>query len=232
MTIRVLVQAAVCGCLVACSSASLGEIIFTETFDDDTNFKPNQDLVFSAADPADYFGLTYGNTPGVDEKAYGGFDGRYLAGRDVDGIAGFESPAVNLTWMIDVSGFENLQFSGKFAQSQDSIGQIDADDYLTLTASLDGGVASEILAFRGVGGVFTSSLNQQLWDTASVHSGAIAGSGNVLTLVFSASVNNGSEDFGADTFIVTGTPMSEPVPEPGFAGLLAGLALLVRRRRA
>ena len=232
MKVRVSIQTAACGCVLAGSLASQGEIIFTETFDDDLQFISRPTLVLSAADPSDYFGLTYGNTPGVDEKDYGGFDGRYLAGRDVDGIAGFESPAVTLTWLIDVSGFENLQFSGKFAQSQDSIGQIDADDYLTLTASLDGGVASEILAFRGVGGVFTSSLNQQLWDTASVHSGAIAGSGNVLTLVFSASVNNGSEDFGADTFIVTGTPMSEPVPEPGFAGLLAGLALLVRRRRA
>ena len=219
------------------SPATNAAVLLNETFDNSAAFTTS--TAFFADTFGDFFGISgsaadFGGaaTPG-GVKAYTGFDDNILTGQDLDG-EGATLP-ITIAWTgIDISGETGLSFSGDFAEFFDAPGDIDAGDQLFVEAQIDGGGFLTILEF--VPGSFTSTSGPTngffelgaatLGNAAQTFTAPIAGTGSLLDLRLTVSVDSGDEDFGVDNFIV------QSVPEPTTA-LLGGLGLLalLRRRR-
>lgn len=202
--------------------------VLNETFDDTSNFTIADaagTLSFFSDGGGDYFGLNDGLGGGnygagaapSGAKAYTGADGSYLEGQDLDG-EGATLPVSILFSSLDISNLTNLSFSGDFAEFFDSPGDIDSTDFLLVEYQIDGGGFQNLLAFEGAD--FTSGSSNgnfrqdtdfdgegdgtTLTDAFQTFTAGIAGTGALLDLRFSASVNAGDEDFAADNFVITG----------------------------
>ncbi len=195
--------------------------LFIESFENDTQFTVSSGLFSDGG--FDYLGLTSGNYGGGAApsglKTYTGFSGSFLSGMDLDG-EGATLP-VDITWSnIDISGHDNLEFSGLFAEAFDAPGDIDFDDFLVVSYAIDGGPYQTLVDFRldvaepdNFNGIFREDTNgdnrgegAMLSDNASNFTKSIAGTGNSLDLRLTARVNAGDEDFAVDTFAINGTP--------------------------
>jgi len=206
------------------------DTLLNETFDSSAGFTLSTPLFDDGG--SDYLVLT--DSPGgADVKSYTGFTGSYLAGEDLDG-EGADLP-VTATWTVDITNYENLTFSGDFAEFFDSPGDIDEADDLWITAAIDGSPAETIIDFDGAdfssgtfNGVFRlDGTGTALGDAAQNFSAPISGTGSTLTLVLSADLGSGDEDFAVDNFVVEG----DVIPEPTSLALLGLGGLLIARRR-
>ncbi len=159
-------------------------------------------------------------TDGSDiNKSYTGAVGFFFAGQDLDdgGWTGSASPS-QLTWTgIDISGKSNIEFTGLFGEAFDTPGDIDAGDYLYLEYRIDNGTWDTLVAFRNDG----SQYNSNFWedtdldgigdgmlisnDSMNSVTKTITGTGSLMDLRFTASVNSGDEDFAIDEFQLSGT---------------------------
>ncbi|MBK4216503.1 ExeM/NucH family extracellular endonuclease [Paracoccus caeni] len=215
----------------AASDAATSEVALHETFDDATGFATS--VPFFSDGSGDYFGIA-GAASGDDFgegatpsglKSYGGTDGGYLTGHDLDGEGA--SLPVTAEWSgIDINGLSDLTFQGRFAEFFDAPGDIDADDYLRVEARIDGGAWQTVLAFVGAdftSGNFNGNFRQDtdldgsgdgalLTGDLQDFTASITGSGSVLDLRFSASVEAGDEDFAVDDFRVLGNSGGETAP--------------------
>jgi hypothetical protein len=233
-------------------------LVLNETFDDTSNFTTSTSLFSDGS--ADYLGLTGGSVEdfGGDSspslaKSYSGFDGSFLTGQDLDGEGA--SLPITLTWSgLDISGLTNLTFTGLFAESFENPGDIDTADFIRLSYQIDNGGFQDLLWFSGAD--FTSASNAfngifrqdtdfdgvgdglALSDAAQTFPAAIAGTGSLLDLRFTVSVDSGDEDFAVDNFRVMGDRLPDPepasVPEPGMLlglGAIAATAIGRYRRR-
>lgn len=212
-------------------------LVLNETFDNTSQFTTSTSLFSDGS--ADYLGLTGGPTEdfggGASPSAvknYSGFDGSFLTGQDLDGEG--TSLPITFAWSgLDISGLTNLMFTGLFAEFLDDSGDIDASDFLALEYQIDGGGYQSLLSFHldedhsgAFNGVFREDTNGDgrgeglpaLGDSATEFTKAILGTGSLLDLRFTVSVNSGDEDFAVDNFRVMGDPLPEPdpisVPEP------------------
>ena len=226
-------------------------LVLDETFDDRSQFTSHS---FFADPYDDYFGLTDGTSGDFGGAAmprglkhYEGFDGSFLTGQDLDGEDA--TLPLHVIWSgLDISGLDNLRFSGQFAEYIDDSGDIDAWDQLTLAYRIDGGSYQTLLDFRleaahpgRYNGVFREDLDGDgrgegaLLEARATHfTRAIAGRGSRLDLRLTVDLNAGDEDFAVDNFRIVGTALAAAptaVPEPGSPLGLGAIALLGLRRR-
>lgn len=199
------------------------KVVLNETFETAAGFTTS--TAFFSDGYGDYFGLAGGasgddfgaGTAPTGLKAYTNTDGAFLTGMDLD--AEGDSVPFTVTWAgLDISGLENLTFSGDFAEFFDDPGDIDAADYITLEASIDGGAAQTVMSFLGAdfyssvsNGVFRRDTNLDgsadgaaLTDAFANFTAAIAGTGSTLDLTLTVSVDSGDEDFAVDNFKIIG----------------------------
>ena len=215
-------------------SAVNAAVLWTENFDDASGFTVTaggmgEDGIY------DYWLITDGSNI---SKAYTGVSGNFMAGLDMDDTGINPSAAVPgiVEWTgIDIATKANLEFVGLFGEDYDAPGDIDDLDYLLVEYQIDAGGWNNLLAFNNDGVLYNTFFYEdtdfdgigdgaKLTNTMTSFTKTITGTGNLLDLRFSASVNSGDEDFAADTFQITG------IPEPATFGLI-GLALLFFRRK-
>lgn len=211
------------------SCASFAQVL-NETFDDNSGFTTS--TPFFSDGTGDYFGLAVVNDFGGGDvptklKAYTGFDGGYMTGMDLNG-EGATLPIV-IDWTgLDINGVTDLNFSGEFAEFFDTPGDIDNLDYILIQYQIDGGGYQNLIAFEGAdftgangtaNGVFKEDTDFDgegdgltLGNAAQAFTKAIVGTGVVLDLRLSVSVNSGDEDFAVDTFLITGTGATDTTP--------------------
>lgn len=190
-------------------------VILNETFDNDSQFKKSSKFFSDGSN--DYFGIYNQNATKI--KSYTGFTNKFLAGQDLDGEG--ESLPITLTWSnLDIKWLTNLQFSGDFAEFFDSPGDIDDDDFIKVSYSIDGGQEQNLLWFSGSdfsnnSGSFNGVLKQDtdfdgigdgqaLNNAAQNFTTAITGTGSRLELKLEISLDSGDEDFALDNFLITG----------------------------
>ncbi|MGR3360288.1 MAG: ExeM/NucH family extracellular endonuclease [Paracoccus sp. (in: a-proteobacteria)] len=204
------------------AAAAAQVVALNETFDSAAGFSTS--APFFSDGLGDYFGIAgtvadFGTDPTPSAlKTYAGADGSHLTGMDLDG----EGAVLPITaeWSgIDISGLSDLTFQGRFAEFFDTPGDIDAGDLLMVQARIDGGAWQTLLAFVGsdfTSGSFNGNFRQDtdldgsgdgavLADAFQQFTAAIAGTGSVMDLRFTASLDAGDEDFAVDDFRVIGT---------------------------
>jgi len=159
-----------------------------------------------------------------------------------------------VTWMFDISGLVDLSISAIFSAMGDFEG---GDNSHLFQASIDGGGFFTVFSIDGDNNdaftytmesgtqvslndplKLTDDLGTRIIDNSFTTAGsaAIAGTGSILTLRYTAGSNDGgSEVFAFDDLVLDGTEVqTSAVPEPASAALL-GLGTLLaagfRRRR-
>lgn len=206
-------------------------VALNETFENRDGFDTSTG--FFSDGFGDYFGIANagagddfggGTTPSL-LKPYTGADGGYLTGQDLDGEG--TSVPVTASWTgIDIAGLSNLTFQGSFAEFFDDPGDIDASDYLLIEARIDDGEWQTVLSFVGsdfTSGSFNGNFRQDtdldgtgdgavLTGSFEEFTASIAGTGTMMELRFSASVEAGDEDFAVDNFRVIGTSGGATTP--------------------
>ena len=221
--LRALIFLLACLTLASGIRTAFAATAFTETFDDTSGFTTSTPLFSDGF--GDYFGISDGaggddfGTGSVPSalRAYTGFSGGFLTGMDLDG-EGATLP-IEIEWTnIDVSGLSDLEFSGDFAESFESPGDIDAADYIRISYRIDGGVYQDLLWFSGAdfsssggpfNGVFREDTNfdgtgdgAALGNAASRFTKSIPATGATLDLRLTVSLNSRDEDFAVDNFTV------------------------------
>lgn len=189
---------------------SLQAQLLTEEFNNDTQYSITLGGEGNASNE-DYFQRTDGSN--IDKSYTGKSGANFFAAQDINdgGWAGSADPS-QLTWMIDITGFENLQFSGLFASVATT--NIDANDGVLIEYKIDGGGWNNLLAFESTG---SNTQFQQDTDFDGTGDGTVlssmfssfnanlTGSGLSLQLRITVEVDSGDEDFAFDKFIITGT---------------------------
>ena len=206
----------------------------TETFDDESQFSKSSGF-FVSGGGLQYFGIydPLGVNSDFDGAIlppdptfmanYTGFTGPFLVGQDLD--ATFANPdTVTLEWLdIDVTDLKNVSFSGLFASVPDAGAGPDADDFILVEVSIDGGAFVSLLDFRADGpdGEFRLDTNGDgVGDGVQLTSGAQSFSADIISfgatsidLRFTASSISPHEDFAVDDFIVSGDVNNAPVAQ-------------------
>ncbi|MCF8304687.1 MAG: T9SS type A sorting domain-containing protein [Bacteroidales bacterium] len=164
---------------------------------------------------SDYFIRTDDNTGHNIGPSYSGNTGYFFAGQDIDdgGWTGSASPS-ELTWTgIDISGYINLEFDGKFASEATS--KIDDNDYIHVQYRIDGGSWTNIIWFENDGTTYNTAFLEdtdfdgdgdgtQLSGTFTNYNKSLNSTGNSLDLRITVAANSGGEDFAIEDFEISG----------------------------
>lgn len=163
----------------------------------------------------------------------------FFAAMDTDADITTQDTGV-LTFLVDISGFNNLQFSTMFAEDVADNNQPDWDTSTSFIAqySIDGGPVQNLLAFESIGGTNTAAAQDTdfdgvgdgglLTDTFTLYQADIIGTGDQLTLQFTLNFfDAGDEDIAFDNVLLAGDAIGSPVPVPAafwlFASVMLGL---------
>ena len=188
----------------------------TELLNEDFSSDANYSVTLGAEGSdgtSDYFMRTDGSDIGI---SYSGQTGFFFAGQDIDdsGWTGSASPS-QLTWTgINITGYNNLGFSGLFASA--ATDKVDDDDYILVEYQIDGGGWNNLIAFENEGSQYNTYFLEdtdfdetgdgtQLSSTFASFSKSIAETGGTLDLRITAAVNSGGEDFAIEDFKIIGT---------------------------
>ncbi|MEM9644211.1 MAG: PEP-CTERM sorting domain-containing protein [Planctomycetota bacterium] len=217
---------------IARADVTLGVLEFEDAADIASSTEP----LFNVGN--DYFDRT---TEAAIPASFTNPSGSFFAAQDIDGIAA--SPVQSITLRsLGIAGFDDLVFSGLFAEdfASDSAFDWDDDDYFRLTYQIDGGAITNLLWFEGSGGANTQALRDTdfdgvgdgaaLNDTFTLFEAPITGTGSEIVFTAEMRLNAGDEDIAFDTFMVRSVTA---VPEPGSVALLSALvgAVAIGRRR-
>ena len=210
--------------LLALTVTPVDAQVLTEPFDNTSQFATS--TPFFSDGGWDYFGIAgsaadwgAGTAPS-GLKAYTGFTDNFMTGMDLD-AEGASLPIV-VDWTgLNITGLTGLQFSGDFAEFFDDPGDIDDTDYIHIEYQIDAGGYQNLLWFESteLNGQYNSNFAQdtdfngvgdgtELGDAALNFAALIPGTGAVLDIRMSVSVNSGDEDFAVDNFLVVdGVPV-------------------------
>ncbi|MEL6915487.1 MAG: ExeM/NucH family extracellular endonuclease [Pseudomonadota bacterium] len=169
---------------------------------------------------SDGFGDFFIRTTGTDIAGsydVSGVEGdAFFAAQDIDGEGAASQQTLTFSG-IDISGFENLQFSALFAEddASDTNEDWDASDFVRVDFQIDGGGYSPLFAIENDGSTFNSAPlidtdfdgtgdGAEITDAFSRYGAAIAGTGTSLDLRFTFDLNAGDEDIAIDDIVVEG----------------------------
>lgn len=191
-------------------------LIYLEDFETDGNGTRYFTDVTEFSDGfGDFFTRTDGSNIGNFYELTGQGGSSYFAGMDLDGEGGPDVVSLT-TQQINIAGFNNLSFSGLFAEDDDGTNQDwDADSYALIEYRIDGSAWTNLLAFAAAGGTNTEPLldtdfdgvgdGAALTDVFAEYTAAIAGIGTNLELrVTLENLNAGDEDFAFDNLAING----------------------------
>lgn len=227
-------------CTTALTSSASAANLFVEDFEDSTVGYVTSTTEFSDGSE-DYFGRVAPDGISISGAvSYSNLQGDgFFGAQDIDGERPTSQQTLSLLG-IDVLNYENLAFSGLFAEDDDGTNQDwDSSDFFLVEAQIDGGGYAPIFQIRNDGATFNTvpqidtdldgiGDGAEITDTFTSYSAPIAGTGAILDIRITMDLNSGDEDIAFDNLSVDG----DLIPEPSTA-LLGILALfnLVRRRR-
>lgn len=189
---------------------SFGQIL-TESFNDDSGFTKSESFFSDEVD--DYFGIY--DPSGVSNDfdgplttptglpTYTGNTNLFLVGEDLDGDGG--SNTKSITWPnLDISGYTNLNLSVDLAADT---GGFDTSDQILLEVNIDGSGYTTLMAFTGTA-INTNATNGSITlnTTFQTITENIVGTGNLLDLRLTITVDAANEEFAVDEIILDGTP--------------------------
>ncbi|MCV6592978.1 MAG: VPLPA-CTERM sorting domain-containing protein [Silicimonas sp.] len=219
------------GALALCAATANAATLYSETFTD----QEGQGIFRFGADTSlvdwrvERGNINLTTTKGYFKVKDGAFTAKYLGGKAV-----WHSP------VVDVTGYTDLKLSVDFGQK----GDIEANDYVDVSISMNGGVTGyNVLDVNGFGinGVLErhALIGNHNWPSredfgATTLVEEITEPGSLFALTVKFKNNERGEIFTMDNITLTGTKIGAvaPVPLPASGLLLVGgLAGLVAARR-
>ena len=191
--------------------------LFFEDFETDGNGTRYTTSIPEFTDGSfDFFTRTDGTNIGGTYNINGVEGSSYFAAQDIDGEGAAASQTLEFN-NIDISGFTNLQFSGLFGEddASDSNEDWDSSDIVTIAVQIDGGGFQTIMQFANDGTTF-NTVPQLDTDLDGVGDGAvltedfatftaaIIGTGSLLDLRITTTLNAGDEDIAFYSLEITG----------------------------
>lgn len=188
-----------------------------------TRSAPNHDTVNGNDDGAGDYSFRTTGTPAFGTN-FTGFQGSsYWAAEDINDIGSVGYTGGNtdqILWAgIDISGMTNLSFSGLFAAQRNAenggVFRFEDSEFILIEASIDGGAFFNVLAFEdGPGGSATDFLQDTDFDgvgdgtvlthTFTEFTANIAGTGAMLDLRITFSLDGANEEIAFDQFEING----------------------------
>lgn len=217
---------------------SWGSTVFFEDFESQDRNYITSIPEFVSASGEDYFTATDGSD--TSNEIFTGIQGaRYFAAQDIDG-QGASLPARLEFSNIGITGVSDLQLSVYLAEDDDGARQDwDRTDFVSISYSIDGGGAEDLLSLRNDGSVYNSAPfidtdfdgigdGTEITAAFTEFSASIAASGNLLDLFFTFSLNAADEDIAVDNIRLSGVTAT-PVPLPlSSLFFVSGLLVLAR----
>ena len=213
---------------------SLADTVFFEDFENPTTTYTSS-ISEASDDDLDYFGRIAPNGLSISSSVtFGNQQGSgYFATMDTDALPEAADEGV-LTFVIDITGFDNLQFSALFAEDDatDALEDWDGSTSFLARYSIDGADSQNLLAFESSAGTNSEPAQDTNFDGIGDGSNLtniftqytldINGTGNQLTLeLILNNFDAGDEDIAFDNITITGDLTSTPVPVPAAFWLMA-----------
>ena len=191
--------------------------LFFEDFETDGNGTRYTTSIPEFTDGSfDFFTRTDGTNIGGTYNINGVEGSSYFAAQDIDGEGAAASQTLEFN-NIDISGFTNLQFSGLFGEddASDSNEDWDSSDIVTIAVQIDGGGFQTIMQFANDGTPFNTvpqldtdldgvGDGAALTEDFATFTAAIIGTGSLLDLRITTTLNAGDEDIAFDSLEITG----------------------------
>lgn len=201
--------------LLFASGVSAQTTLLQETFETDGEGSRYALSQVSCNDGDDYFSRTDGSDVG---NTYNSPQGTFFfAAQDLDGAPCSANPSTLTISGIDISGATGLQFAGLFAEGDDGTNQDwDELDFVHVDYQIDGGGYVNLFWLENDGATFNSAPfvdtdfdgtgdGTEITDTFAEFTAAIAGTGSLLDLRVTFSLDSGDEDIAIDDLRITGT---------------------------
>jgi len=163
----------------------------------------------------DYLIITNGVSGIASAMSFTGIDGSFLGAHDLDGD-GEASPQI-LTWSgISISGCAGLSFSIDAAEDDDGSNEDwDANDFVRIDYSIDGGAYSPLIWIENDGSTYNSAPfidsdfdgtgdASEITSTFQTFTNVISGTGSTLNIRITIDLDAGDEDIALDNLIITG----------------------------
>jgi Ca2+-binding RTX toxin-like protein len=174
----------------------------------------------------------------TDASGTGAAGNSFFAFEDYDQISSLgatvgSSDTVIMQFVVDITNFSNLSFSGLFARdtADDGNEDWDASSSVIITASVDGGAAQTVLAIEAQddSGTAAPAVDTNgdgfgngtvLTDVFQTLSGNITGTGTTLVLTITVTeLDTGSENVAIDNITISG---DAPLTGDGTSNILTG----------
>lgn len=220
-------------CCLVCFNSQAAIILLEDFEDNNLTFSASDGLFFDTGRDLFTISPLNGVASPID-GAYNGFNGEnFFAADDIDDPQGPGTRSQTLTFNLDISGFNNLLFSGFFGaggnnlNGNDSTARYDSADGLRVRAQIDGGTIQDLLFFEAEqpgGDVINNRLLQDtnfdgigdglLLSTSltAFNNIAINGLGSSLSLFIELHGDAQSESFAFDDITIAGERISTPPP--------------------
>lgn len=192
-------------------------MIYTEGFETDGNGARYATSIPEFSDGAfDFFQRTDGSTIISSYELAGAEGSFYFAAQDIDGEGAAKTQTLTVS-AIDISGYENLSFSGLFAEdaASDFGDDWDASDSVIFEFRIDGGAWTQLIAFENDGETFNGVARQDvdfdgtgegdaLSPTFTRFAAAIGETGTAMDFRVTFTLDSGDEDFALDGLEISG----------------------------